>query len=293
MKNLSSIGKTLKKIRVNKGISPSELVRTQGLSPSTLSHVETGNRIPTLENLLKILDGIDISFREILYITEGYQLTKKEKIIKNFRSINQSTEYEKMMHIKHEIKQYLHEHPAENFLQHLFTLISIYEQIQREQTFNLVNEEAELLVKKLMDRKEWTYFDMYLVSKLFMFFPKKHENALIQKVIDTCYKYNDLDNTERLLSSFLLNCAHYFFENKAYDKADKLLTEAEFYSLTHTQYDIYYSVRFITAASNYIRFPKKKKESEEEINYIIQHMRYIQNTALANAMENDFLKYKD
>lgn len=47
--------------RLAKGLSQSQLATRTGLMPSAVSHFELGRRMPTVNNLLRLADALDIS----------------------------------------------------------------------------------------------------------------------------------------------------------------------------------------------------------------------------------------
>ena len=53
MKN-NTIGKRIAEARINRNITQEHLEELSGLSVSTISRIETGKYMPTIENLLKL-----------------------------------------------------------------------------------------------------------------------------------------------------------------------------------------------------------------------------------------------
>lgn len=63
---IEQIAPRLRKAREKKGVSLAELARTTGISTSTLSRLESGQRKPSLELLLPITAALGIPFDEIV-----------------------------------------------------------------------------------------------------------------------------------------------------------------------------------------------------------------------------------
>lgn len=61
-----NIGQTIKLYRGQLGISQEELSHRAGVHVTHLSHLENGSRLPTLETLLKICDGLNIPTSRVL-----------------------------------------------------------------------------------------------------------------------------------------------------------------------------------------------------------------------------------
>lgn len=54
-------GERLRKLREIRGMSQSDLAKAIGCEPSAISHWETGEREPTLTNLLRLAEGLRLT----------------------------------------------------------------------------------------------------------------------------------------------------------------------------------------------------------------------------------------
>ena len=66
MINVKVIGKIIKKMRENKGLTQEVLSGLAGLDRTHYSKIERGLRSPTIETLFKIADALDIEPHEIM-----------------------------------------------------------------------------------------------------------------------------------------------------------------------------------------------------------------------------------
>ena len=66
MINVKVIGKIIKKMRENKGLTQEVLSGLEGLDRTHYSKIERGLRSPTIETLFKIADALDIEPHEIM-----------------------------------------------------------------------------------------------------------------------------------------------------------------------------------------------------------------------------------
>jgi transcriptional regulator with XRE-family HTH domain len=64
--------KRLRELREGRGFSQSELAKKAGLQTSAISHFETGRRLPSFNNLHRLIDGLE-------YVTMDY-LTGRQAI---------------------------------------------------------------------------------------------------------------------------------------------------------------------------------------------------------------------
>jgi transcriptional regulator with XRE-family HTH domain len=63
---LAEVGARLKRVRVRRGVTLTELAATTGISKSTLSRLETGQRKPSLELLLPIAQAHQVPLDELV-----------------------------------------------------------------------------------------------------------------------------------------------------------------------------------------------------------------------------------
>lgn len=66
MKN-NTIGKRIAEARINRNITQEHLEELSGLSVSTIIRIETGKYMPTIENLLKLSEILDVGLDYFLY----------------------------------------------------------------------------------------------------------------------------------------------------------------------------------------------------------------------------------
>lgn len=71
-----SIGKNIRKYRVDKKMRQEDLAEKTGLSTTYIGMVERGEKIPSLESFLSILNALNISADLVLYevLNTGYEI---------------------------------------------------------------------------------------------------------------------------------------------------------------------------------------------------------------------------
>lgn len=60
------LGKNLKRIRTEKGISQGDIVKTSGIDKAMISNIENGKTNPTLATIAKLAKAISVSIDELL-----------------------------------------------------------------------------------------------------------------------------------------------------------------------------------------------------------------------------------
>lgn len=65
-RNVNMVGKRLKEIRLQKGLSQQELGNMIGVTKVSICGYENGTRVPTIDNLVKLADNLDITIDYLL-----------------------------------------------------------------------------------------------------------------------------------------------------------------------------------------------------------------------------------
>ena len=78
----------LKKIRKSKGLSQSGLAKKTGLKPAAISHFETGQRRPSLDNLMKLVDALSVSTDYLLGRDVARASSATGKLLRDFEKLS-------------------------------------------------------------------------------------------------------------------------------------------------------------------------------------------------------------
>ncbi|MBC1490157.1 helix-turn-helix transcriptional regulator [Listeria sp. FSL L7-1485] len=286
---LKHISKTLQKIRKGKQL---KLTDIQGINKSTLANLESSDRIPSLENFFIIANNLDITANETFFIHNHYQLTEKEQIINSFKKVPNSTATEQLLQIKNDIKQYMTKNGFDQYLDDLLLITECYMEINSRETFMVANPKAYELLDRLNAKKIWTYQDMYMASKIFFCFPPETAEELINRILSSLFTYRDFENIGRFHCTFLQNCGHYFYELGQYRRAKEIILEAIDTSNKNSIIITYISSKFILLEIEYHEIPSKREKIEEEVQFIVETLKYLQRANLSTQLEKDFQELK-
>jgi len=78
----------LKRIRRSKRLSQSDVARMTGLMPAAISHFETGERRPSLENLQKLADALAVSVDYLLGREVARATSASGKLLRDFERLS-------------------------------------------------------------------------------------------------------------------------------------------------------------------------------------------------------------
>ncbi len=65
-KESTKFGKNLKRIRTEKGITQGDIVRSIGISRSSVSNIENGRTNPTLATIAKLAKALSVPIEELI-----------------------------------------------------------------------------------------------------------------------------------------------------------------------------------------------------------------------------------
>lgn len=65
-KESAKLGKNLKRIRIEKGITQGDIVRTLGVSRSFVSNIENGKTNPTLATIAKLARALNVEIKDLI-----------------------------------------------------------------------------------------------------------------------------------------------------------------------------------------------------------------------------------
>ena len=102
-----TVGENIKKIRKEKGLTQKELGKLCGMSEAQIGQYENGLRNPKMETLKKIANALDISYFELLDISETTKESNIQKITLNveIKNIDEETKKaEKLIELLKEAK---------------------------------------------------------------------------------------------------------------------------------------------------------------------------------------------
>jgi transcriptional regulator with XRE-family HTH domain len=98
---LQKIGRLIKTLRENDGLTQSELAKKAGLTQAAISQFEEGKRIPSTKALHKIADGLGVSLEVLLCDPQGQDSDnpEKEMAIRQLVSLVEGWSPEKIMNL--------------------------------------------------------------------------------------------------------------------------------------------------------------------------------------------------
>ena len=207
-------GATLRSIRKNRNMTQKELI--EGIvQQGTYSRIEQDQLQISAALLVELVERLNISLNEFLYIHRGYQATEREKILKDYREMELTLpkELKAKMEI---IKSYLKKQPDDG----VELLLDSYQALlilTEEDDLEAVRAIAENIWGEIQKLDHWYLEDMELLNSIIMLFPL---DAAIQIATTAIKRLNAYDDYERdvtyLKLYFHLNLSFLYLENEEY-----------------------------------------------------------------------------
>lgn len=221
-------GNVIRSIREAKGYTQ-KFVSDHIVRQSTYSKIERGEIEPAASKFFALLDRIEMSVEEFLFIQNEYALTEKGNIIQRFIDISYNNPTA-LKELEKEAKEYAIQH--QDVLIHDISLIC-EALIHFAQSDNI--QTAREKVKPVWDRLEtfdqWFLTELYLVNSILYLFPTDSAIPITQRAVEELKKYQGFKRSSRLRFNFQFNLVYLLLHNEEFENAlyllDELIPEAK------------------------------------------------------------------
>lgn len=198
--------KTIKKIRIDKNYSQMYISRnvcTQGNYSKLENTIHEDIKVSILH---MILNRLEVSYEEFLFIHNGFKLSPRDIIIKTFfaQTYNNITDLKKL-----EIKcvEYLKVDPEDLFIKNIYTVLNALKVMAENNSF----EEAQKIIapiwSNLSSRDNLYLSDIFLLNNILFIFPLETAINIKKFAFRQIQKYENFHNINRLKVNFNLNLA--------------------------------------------------------------------------------------
>ncbi|MBC1339626.1 helix-turn-helix domain-containing protein [Listeria innocua] len=218
-------GETIKKIRTSKNLTRESLCSNM-LSVATLKRIEKDAINTSFSNLEYILQQLNVSFDEFIFIRNNYQLPQKKQLIFEFRELTSvSVDRDHIESLISKYKIYLQDCDDKEISNRLYFLKAL-------QVINQTNDlkQGTALVEHIWSSLEpldnWYWADLQILSNIFYIFPMQEAESIVELLLERVSKYESFNNSERLYIALLLNYIQVLMLNKNYHKAYSLIDKA-------------------------------------------------------------------
>ena len=235
---MQNIGNSLRDIR--KALALSQKQMADGImSQSNYSKVENGTIEISFTKMLEILDRLDMSLEEFVYINNQYS----NKPVKKRNYLNK---------LKYNDKQLLSKYIAElNSIQKPTTkekeLLSVFEAllfIAEDNDYEKAKEKVAPIWKRLEKYDNWYLYDIQLINNILFIFPPDTALSISELALSKLDKYSGLRGVANLSINIQLNLSLHLI-NEYYYKADHDTIDELIYTCLEKNYLMYLAVCYV------------------------------------------------
>lgn len=214
---MNTIGNTLQKIRLAKGITQTYISKEAEITQSNYSKYEKGNIDMGSEALLRILETMDIQLQEFMYIHNGHYLSEKEIILQNFFELpfhNLSV----LTNLQNKCIEYL-EQSNSVLIQDILIIIEALKIIYIENDLEKGRQIVAPIWNRLCKNDELFVYDLYFLNTILYIFSLEEVMNIKHYLLRAYKKYQDFPNTSPILFNLHINISLLLLENKLYEES--------------------------------------------------------------------------
>jgi Rgg/GadR/MutR family transcriptional activator len=215
-------GNAIRSIREAKGYTQ-KFVSDNIIRQSTYSKIERGEIEPAASKFFALLDRIEMTVEEFLYIQNEYSHTGKGEIIYNFvhSSYNNPSE---LKALKEKAAHYLESH-NDVLVQNILTVCNALIHLAKSQDISAIREEVKPVWERLEKFDQWFLTELYLLNSILYLFPTETAIPITQRAVEELEKYRGFERSSRLRFNFQFNLVFLLLHNKEFTNALNLLEE--------------------------------------------------------------------
>lgn len=211
------IGYTLKKIRENKGYTQKQISDGK-MARSTYTKFEKNAISPTLPKYLAVIDHMDISHDEFMYILQDYRLGEKEHILRLFKKLEKRL----TPALLDEIIEKGEELVKERYDQLILDILNAcrgYKVLLEEHDLAKAKEYAEKVWDRMSLLDNWYLAELHVINSILYLFDSETAAAFTDRAVKILSRYEDFNEAVTLRNSFLLHVTNLLMMDKKYEQA--------------------------------------------------------------------------
>ncbi|MBC1983446.1 helix-turn-helix domain-containing protein [Listeria booriae] len=285
---MKTVGKTIRHIRKMKGMRQKDFSK---ITQAGIANIESSRCNITLDSLLSILNDFEMSIREFVYIQNDYQLSPTESIFFDFTNTKHSIDREQGDLLLKNMTSYLDKNPLDFIAYCMYVIEDVYLRITAENTYDINSPEANKIWEILNPRPEWSYQEVFIMSKLFFIFPIDIGEEMVNRIELRMIKYLDYYKDVHFDATFYMNVGKYYIHKNRLDIARKYLKKTiplcKKYDRVTTENDAHAHLAIID-------YLQGNKDAQEIVMDCVQRYHAMRKPAQAADLENDWnIFFKD
>ncbi|HCW3236847.1 TPA: helix-turn-helix domain-containing protein, partial [Listeria monocytogenes] len=283
------IGEALRDIRKIKGYTQNEIVTTN-LSRSTIAKIETNLINPSYDRITIFCKQIGISLDEVIYYQHNYSVSEKEKLIHEFRNLNNSIYKDPINKLISELDSYL---LIDNDLQiiELKAILKAITIFTETDNVELARKEVLFIWERLEKQDEWFHFDILILAYIIFVFEDETLENVANKLMREIDKFSYFVNYKRLKLGLVLNLALFL---KFAGKMDQTIKYIDIGIQLATDIDNL-SIKYLAyhRKAEYLLYNGHVEQAFNLHNKALSFFEFIEDESMYEDLKNDWLKAKE
>lgn len=228
-------GETLRKIRKNRCLTQKDLC--QGImKQATYSRIENGQLEISAELLPLIVERLNISLNEFLFIHQNYVSTPRQQLIKEYLNIVLTVPSE-LVRNKRKVEQYLAKQQDPDVELLLYSYDGMIALSGNDYT--KMRHFSEKIWSKLQKLDQWYINDLELLNAIIIYFPLDTAKEITKTAIARMNAYDSYEKDLTYLKIyFQVNLTALFLEENKFEDGLQLLNSLHEVSKKHLTYQL-------------------------------------------------------
>ncbi|EAH3957205.1 TPA: helix-turn-helix domain-containing protein [Listeria monocytogenes] len=285
---LKTTGMTIKEIRVSKNIKQEEIYNGL-ISRNVLWQIEN-NKIRTNYEILKeILNRLNVSFDEFLYIQNNFKSTPFQDLENRYYSIYTSIEIEVLINLRKDIEAYIEYHPTNPLLTDLNKCLNAIIAIEQEDNFFKATAIVTPIWDRISKQNDWYWEDIQIMSHIFFMFEQETALNICKELFTKLNNYRNFQNADRLEISALLNISTMLLDKGQLQESEKYLNKCIILA-EEKKYFIQWA--YALGTKGILKtLSSNNKEGQKLMKQSIHILQTLNQPKLSKSIQSDFNKY--
>ncbi|EAC8616805.1 Rgg/GadR/MutR family transcriptional regulator [Listeria monocytogenes] len=285
---MKSTGMTIKEIRVSKNIKQEEIY--SGLiSRNVLWQIENDKIRTNYEILKEILNRLNVSFSEFLYIQNNFKSAPIQELESRYNAIYTSIELDVLINLKKDMEAYLEFHPSNPLLTDLVKCLSAIIAIEQEDNFAKATEIVTPIWDRISKQNDWYWEDIQIMSHIFYMFEQETALNICKELFSKLNNYRNFHNADRLEISTLLNISTMLLDKGQLKESEQYLNNC----ITLAEEKKYFIQWAYALGTKGIlkTMTNNKEDGTKLMNQSVHILETINQPNLSKAIQADYNKY--
>lgn len=207
---MKSAGETIKEIRIMKKMRQQDFTE---LSQAAIANIESSKRNITIDKLQSILNDFNMSLREFEYIRNNYSFFPTDRIFYEFTSTKNSIDRSKGNALIKKMTAHLEDYPKDFIVYCMYIIEDVFLKISENNSYKIESPESFKIWSILYNRPNWTYHEIFIMSKLFYVYPIEIATKVIRRIEKEMIRYLDFFAEVNFDCTFYLNVGKFLIHN--------------------------------------------------------------------------------